>query len=200
MTRFLSPAHGLAVVRIAFGAYFIVQAYGKTTSHWLTSSKPLIAFLRPQLSHAQPWYGHFLQTTVLPNAPLFARLVTIDEWVAGICLLLGLATQLGALTAMWLNLNYMLLKGLPNVGGSVDRLFFVSCLMFVLTSAGLVWGLDGLLQRLLPQAAPAQPRPTPVPATTDPAPAPYHLRRTAPSHGHRHATAAANGHYARRQG
>jgi uncharacterized membrane protein YphA (DoxX/SURF4 family) len=85
----------------------------------------------------------------LPNADVFARLFTLGEWVAGISLLLGLLTRLGALTGMWLMLNFMLLKGLPNIAGSIDRLFFLTCLVFLVTSAGLVWGLDGVLRRYL---------------------------------------------------
>jgi len=40
----------------------------------------------------------------------------------------------------------MLMKGLASNGGSVDRLFVVCLLMALLASAGLVWGLDGMLR------------------------------------------------------
>lgn len=99
------------------------------------------------LPQAEGFYRPFLEDRVLPNADLFAQLVTIGEWAAGISLLLGLLTRVGALTGMWLTLNFMLMKGLANVSGSNDRLFFLSCLVFFLASAGLVWGVDGFLQR-----------------------------------------------------
>ena len=145
----ISPAQGLALTRIGFGLYFIAQALDKTTRNWLADGGPLTQFIQPLLPRSEPYYRPFLEGTVLPNALLFSQLVTIGEWVAGLSLVLGLFTRLGALTGMWLVLNYMHMKGLPNVAGSSDRLFFLNCLVFFLTSAGLVWGLDGLLQRHL---------------------------------------------------
>jgi uncharacterized membrane protein YphA (DoxX/SURF4 family) len=100
-------------------------------------------------ARSEGFYRAFIDSTVLPHAALVAQLVTIGEWVAGLSLALGLLTRVGALTGMLLVLNYMLLKGLPNVAGSIDRLFFVSCLGFLLSSAGLVWGLDGALSAAL---------------------------------------------------
>lgn len=143
----LAAGRALALMRMGFGAYFIVTAYDKTVHGWLSDGQPLARFVTPQLGHAEPWYRDLLQTTVLPHVGLFAQLVTLGEWTAGLCLLLGLFTPIGALVAIWLNCNYMLLKGLPNAAGSVDRLFVLGSLMFLMSAAGLVWGLDGLLWR-----------------------------------------------------
>ena len=74
---------------------------------------------------------------------MFSQLVTIGEWVAGLLLVLGLLTRLGSLVSIWLALNYMLMKGLPSLNGSSDRLFILASLAFLLGSAGLAWGLDG---------------------------------------------------------
>jgi thiosulfate dehydrogenase (quinone) large subunit len=145
----ISPAQGLALTRIGFGLYFVAQALDKTTKNWLGDGGPLTQYIQPVLPRSEDFYRPFLEGTVLPNALLFSQLVTIGEWVAGLSLTLGLLTRLGALTGMWLVLNYMMMKGLPSVAGSSDRLFLLSCLVFLLTSAGLVWGLDGLLQRPL---------------------------------------------------
>ena len=43
---------------------------------------------------------------------VFSQLVLLGEWVAALSLTLGLLTRLGALTSMWLVLNFMLAKGL----------------------------------------------------------------------------------------
>jgi hypothetical protein len=43
----------------------------------------------------------------------------------------------------------MLMKGLASNGGSIDRLFVLSDLVFLLAAAGLVWGLDGAWRRQL---------------------------------------------------
>ncbi|MGH2585097.1 MAG: DoxX family protein [Dehalococcoidia bacterium] len=144
----ISPAQGLAVTRMGFGLYFLASAWEKTMNgDWLESGAPLRQSLERSLPRAEGFYRPFLEDRVLPNADLFAQLVAIGEWVAGISLLFGLLTRVGALTGMWLTLNYMLMKGLENVSGSIDRLFFLTCLVFLLASAGLVWGADGFLQR-----------------------------------------------------
>jgi uncharacterized membrane protein YphA (DoxX/SURF4 family) len=144
----ISSGQGLALTRMGFGLYFLSSAWEKTTNrNWLESGDPLRQAVERSLPTAEGYYRPFLEHTVLPNADLFATLVTLGEWVAGISLLLGLLTRLGALTGMWLTVNYMLMKGLESSSGSVDRLFFLTCLVFLLASAGLVWGVDGFLRR-----------------------------------------------------
>jgi uncharacterized membrane protein YphA (DoxX/SURF4 family) len=143
----ISAGQGLALARIGFGLYFVAQALDKTTKGWLLDGGPLSQQLERAVSgNAEAFYRPFLEGTVLPNASLFAQLVVLGEWTAGICLTLGLLTRLGSLIGMWLVTNYMLMKGLTNLAGSNDRMFFVSCLAFALASAGLVWGLDGALR------------------------------------------------------
>src|SRR3954447_22416916 len=142
----LSYAHGLALLRIGFGLYFLSQIYAKVTGGWLSSADPLMrGFIGPSLQNntAQNFYRPFLENVVQPNALLFSQLVTLGELVVTISLTLGLFTRLGGGLGMWLNLNYMLMKGLANNAGSNDRLWFLAELIFAVTAAGLVWGLDG---------------------------------------------------------
>lgn len=143
----ISASHGMALVRIGFGLYFVSHALEKTTRGWLTDAGPLEEFLQRGLPRAEPVYRPFLEGTVLPNSALFAQLVVLGEWVAGICLTLGILTRLGALTSMWLVGNFMLFKGMLNGMGSNDRLFFLASLAIALTAAGLTWGFDGALRR-----------------------------------------------------
>src|SRR5262249_15633104 len=128
-----------------FGLYFVSMALDKTLRGWLTDGGAQLAGqLQNQVPRAEGFYRPFLEGTVLPNAGLFAQLVTLGEWATGVLLLLGLLTRLGALVGLWLNLQYMLMKGLPVAGGSIDRLFVLADVVFILAAAGLVWGLDGL--------------------------------------------------------
>jgi uncharacterized membrane protein YphA (DoxX/SURF4 family) len=144
----ISPAQGLALTRMGMGLYFLSSAWDKTTNRqWLDSGEPLRQSVERSLPEAAGFYRPFLENTVIPNADLFAELVTLGEWAVGISLLFGLLTRLGALTGVWLAANYMLMKGLENSSGSIDRLFILICLVFFLASAGLVWGVDGYLQR-----------------------------------------------------
>jgi uncharacterized membrane protein YphA (DoxX/SURF4 family) len=145
----ISPAFGLALARIGFGLYFLSQAWDKTAKGWFTNADPLRNFLKGSLPNAIGFYKPFVESVVLPNAGLFAILATLGEWVVGLSLVLGLFTRVGALIALKINLNFMLIKGLASAGGSIDRLFFLACLAFLLASAGLELGLDGVLSRAL---------------------------------------------------
>src|SRR5438094_8840438 len=113
----ISAGRGLALARIGLGAYFVSQAWDKTTKHWLVDGRRLVQTLQSSLPREEAFYRNFLQGTVLPNAPLFARLVTLGEWTVGLLLLFGFLTRLGALTGMWLLANYMLMKGFSNGAG-----------------------------------------------------------------------------------
>jgi uncharacterized membrane protein YphA (DoxX/SURF4 family) len=142
----LSPSQGLALIRAAFGLYLVVSALQKTTTGWVEGGQGMADFLGKNLESAPSMYAGFLNSVVIPNAPLFGQLVLLGEWVAGLSLLLGLFTRLGGLVGAWLVLNYMLAKGLLNDAGSNDRLFFVACLALGFAGAGLMWGLDGALR------------------------------------------------------
>ncbi|MBI4506211.1 MAG: DoxX family membrane protein, partial [Chloroflexi bacterium] len=127
------------------------------TRGWLASPQILSNLLfgnpaaqpptRGAIVNSEAFYRPFLEGVVQPNVGLVAQLVTIGELTVGVLLLLGLLTSLGAVIGIWLNLNYMLMKGLASNGGSVDRLFVVAELAFLVGAAGLVWGMDGLLRR-----------------------------------------------------
>ena len=156
---YITSAQTLALCRIGFGLYFISYAWDKTRNNWLASGAPMAGFLfgNPNASpptggvvaNSTPFYADFLRSVVQPNPLPFSQLVTVGEWAAGILLVLGLLTRLGSLVGLWLNLNYVLMKGLAANGGSVDRLFMLAELAFLLGAAGLVWGLDGSLRRQL---------------------------------------------------
>jgi uncharacterized membrane protein YphA (DoxX/SURF4 family) len=141
----LSIAQGLALTRIGFGIYFIFSALNKTTGGWLNDSGPLVQSVSRAAPGSEGFYRPFLEGVVLPNASLFAQLVVLGEWFAGLSLALGLFTRAGALVGLLLVANYMLMKGLGNSMGSNDRLFAIACLAFALAPAGLAWALDSAL-------------------------------------------------------
>jgi uncharacterized membrane protein YphA (DoxX/SURF4 family) len=146
----LSYGQGIALLRIGFGAYLLSQGVDKLTKNWLTDPGPMSQFVgnAVQRGTAEVFYRPFLEGVVLPNGLLFSQLVTLGELAVGISLLLGLFTRVGGLGTAFLVLNYMLLKGLVNNSGSIDRLFLLASVAFILASAGLVWGLDGALRHV----------------------------------------------------
>src|SRR5205085_8022693 len=122
-------------------------AYSKTLDGWLTGGAPLEEVLASYLPQSEPTYGRFLESFVLPNADLFARLVTVGEWAVALALTLGFFTRLGSLIGMWLTANFLLMRGILDVSGTIDHVFFLACLVCLIASAGEAWGLDGLLRK-----------------------------------------------------
>jgi thiosulfate dehydrogenase [quinone] large subunit len=143
--RGLTSAHYLAVIRIGLGLYFLSFATQKLGGGYLSSGAGLGRQLQQGLSSPENLYQLFLSGVVIPNVDLFARLVALGELFVAITMIFGLLTRAGGLVGMFLNLNYMLMKGLANSAGGVDRLFVLIELVMVVAAAGLVWGLDGTL-------------------------------------------------------
>lgn len=140
-----TSAHCLAVIRIGLGLYFVSFAYQKLMGNYLTTGAGLGRQLQQGVGNSQDFYQSFLSGVAIPNADLFARMVALGESFVAVTMILGLLTRAGGLVGILLNLNYMLMKGLANSGGSVDRLFVLIELMMIVAAAGLVWGLDGAL-------------------------------------------------------
>jgi thiosulfate dehydrogenase [quinone] large subunit len=134
----------LALARIAIGLDFANEATRKIAHGWLVSGADMLRTVQAYPSvHSGGFYHHFVTGVVLPHAALFAFLVTIGECLVAMSLTLGLFTRAGALTAMWLNLNYLLLKGPANPSAWIDWLFLFTAALILLTGAGRTWGLDG---------------------------------------------------------
>jgi thiosulfate dehydrogenase [quinone] large subunit len=143
--RGLTSAQSLAVIRIGLGLYFLSFATQKLGGGYLSSGAGLGRQLQQGLSNSQNFYAPFLAGVVIPNGDFFARLVTLGELFVALTMIFGVLTRAGGLVGMFLNLNYMLMKGLASSAGSVDRLFVLIELVMVAAAAGLVWGLDGAL-------------------------------------------------------
>src|SRR4051794_2612642 len=125
----LTFGQGLALLRIGFGLYFLVQGLTKWAGNWLGSAEPLLnTYLTPAIQRgtAEPYYRPFLENVIAPNGLVFSQLVVFGEILVGASLILGLLTRLGALGSTFLVLNYMLMKGLLNNAGSSDRLFLLA--------------------------------------------------------------------------
>ncbi|GCE15876.1 DoxX family membrane protein [Tengunoibacter tsumagoiensis] len=56
----------------------------------------------------QDWYASFLQNVVIPNAALFAYLVTFGEVLVGLGLIFGILTGIASFFGVTMNLNYLL--------------------------------------------------------------------------------------------
>lgn len=145
------PRSLLAFLRIYLGVILLITVLGKLTRD-MPFSVEMLGFLRA-MHNTSPWYQQFLQRVVIPNAGTFSILVMAGELVAGLSLLTGTATRLGAGIAMFLFLNYMLAKGRwfwsPD---SEDAAVFFIALVVLIGRAGRVAGVDRYLARRWPDA------------------------------------------------
>lgn len=141
----------LVVLRVYLGIVFLLAVWSKFGGDPGFASR-LSVILERLAEGSHGFYRSFLAAAVLPRAPVFGVLVTAGELVVALSLIFGLATRLGAVLAMFLVLNYMLLKGAwfwtPS---SNDAAFFMIGLVVMLGAAGRAFGIDYWLARRWPR-------------------------------------------------
>jgi uncharacterized membrane protein YphA (DoxX/SURF4 family) len=104
-----AEARGLAVLRILIGVFFIAEGLSKI--NWLFDTGPLSRELSGYLTHAPTWSRWYLEHFAIPGTPLFARLVMLGEFGAGIALVCGFWTRLVAFLALAMVLNFHVASG-----------------------------------------------------------------------------------------
>jgi uncharacterized membrane protein YphA (DoxX/SURF4 family) len=141
----------LVILRIHLGVILLITVVGKIVRPEPFSVEMLSYLQGFSMRNAPVFYQSFLQQVVIPQATLFSYLIMTGELIAGILLLLGLCTRVGAVIAMFLFLNYMFSKGRyfwsPD---SEDAAVFFSALVCCIGAAGRVWGIDAYLARRWP--------------------------------------------------
>jgi uncharacterized membrane protein YphA (DoxX/SURF4 family) len=145
------PRSLLLILRLHLGVIFLITVIGKITGPEPFSVE-MLKFVDWALTKPGPaWYHAFLRAVVIPHGTLFGMLVIVGELVAGILLLTGTMTRLGAAIAMVLFLNFMWAKGRwfwsPD---SEDAAVFFSALVVMLGRAGRAYGVDAYLARRWP--------------------------------------------------
>ena len=91
----------------------------------------------------QGWYASFLQSVVLPNAAVFAYLVTFGEVLIGLGLIFGALTGIAAFFGLFMNLNFMM-------AGAVSINPIIGTLALLIVLAWRVAGFYGIDRYLLP--------------------------------------------------
>jgi thiosulfate dehydrogenase [quinone] large subunit len=91
----------------------------------------------------QGWYASFLQNVVLPNASVFAYMVTFGEVLIGLGLIFGVLTGIAAFFGVFMNLNFLL-------AGAVSINPVIGVLALFLVLAWRIAGFDGIDSYLLP--------------------------------------------------
>lgn len=106
------------VLRVYIGFTWVMAGFEKLSSPVWFGSKAGVAltgFLNTALTKAagehpdvQGWYAGFIQSVVLPNAPVWSSIVSIGEFLVGVGLILGAFTGIAAFFAGFMNLNYLM--------------------------------------------------------------------------------------------
>src|SRR5438067_1779464 len=96
---------GIRVLAIMVGIFFLGMCSSKIA--WLIDSSILLnKFQTIFLPKAPPAVRWYLETVCIPGAPLFARLVPLGEFAAGMSLILGFWTRMAAIVAFLMVLNF----------------------------------------------------------------------------------------------
>lgn len=116
-------------------------------SHDGAAIKGFVAGALAQASGAHPavqgWYASFLQNVVLPNATVFAYMVTFGEVLIGLGLIFGVLTGIAAFFGVFMNLNFLL-------AGAVSINPVIGVLAIFLVLAWRIAGFYGIDSFLLP--------------------------------------------------
>lgn len=143
------------IVRVYVGWEWLSAGLGKLGSPAWTgasSGAAITGFVNGALQRAggehpdvPGWYAAFLENLVLPNASLFAHIVTYGEILVGIGLIVGALTGIAAFFGSIMNVNFLLAGTV-----SMNPILFILATWLVLAwrVAGW-WGLDRWLLPLL---------------------------------------------------
>jgi thiosulfate dehydrogenase [quinone] large subunit len=144
----------LAILRIAVGYHFLTAAWPKVTGKFLNGQVLAEELAKTALKDPFEWHRSFILGFVVPHAHAFSHLVAYGELAIGISLLFGCLVRISASFGAFHNLNILLSIAIANGGPQlgINRIFIFLQLVFVLSSAGLSIGLDGILKRWFPSS------------------------------------------------
>ena len=177
----------MALVRIFFGWAWIDNAQDHfRVGNWFVGDGGGFAQTangaaqRPALFFLDSLYQGFLRGAIVPNADSWAGVTACGELTFGLLIAMGFLTPVAVWLALWQSSNYILMKGFLSHGAYTDKVFFIADLSVMLTGAGLVYGVDAVLQHHVPvwfakwflgtTQAEAAPSASPVPGRVSPQP------------------------------
>jgi uncharacterized membrane protein YphA (DoxX/SURF4 family) len=137
-----------ALVRIAAGVLFVAEGFGKAAGKFVHGGFAKSA--SGMTAESWPFWKSFLNSVVVPHAPLFAWVIALGELAVGIGLLLGLLTRFAAAGGVLLLLTILL--GQTYVPGSswegwvtagLTTKFAILLLLLIAAVGYGAWGVDG---------------------------------------------------------
>ena len=152
----------MAWVRILVGAVWINGALEKFLNPEFPRQFAASLNAGGFISQAPSWFQGFMNSTVVPNAELFAQLQRLGELALGLALVFGLLTNLAALGSILLSFAILLTQGGVRLGTglgtpeflNVNLLIALISLVILLSTAAKALSLDAALTRRRPGLAP----------------------------------------------
>ena len=154
--------NGMEWVRILVGAVWLNGAIEKLLNPDFPQQFAASLNAGGFVTQAPPWFQSFMQSTVVPNAELFAQIQRFGELALGLALILGLLTNPAALGSIVLSLTILLSQGGVRLGtgiGSpeiltINLLVALISLLILLSPAAKALSLDQPLARGRPRLGP----------------------------------------------
>ena len=127
--------NGMVWVRVLIGAVWLNGAIEKLLNPDFPQQFADSLAAGGFVSQAPPFLLDFMQSTVVPNAELFAQLMRVGELTLGIALILGLLTNFAAVGSTVLSVMILLSQGGVGLGtGLGTPEFFTMNLLIALVS------------------------------------------------------------------
>lgn len=134
----------IVLLRIYTGLFFLYYGFGKLRRDNFADG--LSGFVNSNLESSFGFFQPFLENVVLPNAGVFAFLVSWGEFLAGVALVLGLATRYAAIGGALMVAAFWFTKGQGFFDAqNHDSIWFVIFIVLAGVHAGRVFGLDARL-------------------------------------------------------
>lgn len=140
----------IAISRMLIGVLWLYSLRWKLPPDFMPETgKGLMDWLLLEVQYpAFDFYATFVETAVIPNFTLFAWLIFLAELAVGLSLLFGFYTRAGALLGLLMSINLGI--GLLDVPNEWPWSYMMMAMWhgtFFITSAGRLWGVDGLKAR-----------------------------------------------------
>ena len=132
--------NGMVWVRVLIGAVWLNGAIEKLLNPDFPRQFADSLAAGGFVSQAPPFLQGFMQSTVVPNAELFAQLMRVGELTLGIALILGLLTNFAAVGSTVLSVMILLSQGGVGLGtGLGTPEFFTMNLLIALVSVVILF-------------------------------------------------------------
>ncbi len=154
--------NGMVWVRVLVGALWLNGGIEKLLNPDFSRQFADALEMGGFVSQAPPFFRDFMQSTVVPNAELFAQLVRAGELTVGVALILGFLTNLAAVGSVALSILILLSGGGVRLGTGLGAPEFITInvlvalisLVILFSRAAKEVSLDSGLARRSPGLSP----------------------------------------------